>query len=184
MTFSISSSASIARMIGASLMASGRVPNMVMTRSDTDELLGIGILWTPLCRGYEKPPMRWRAQSRRPTTAQPCSAAARTMRPARREGLLLGVTGEDLHERIGLELRELASAPAPPWRGLQRLRITELEGCEPSLLRPLVHGVLEQGRRLLLVALGEVVREPAVLPRHLDGIAVHHDPAALHPDRA
>src|SRR5699024_10388344 len=40
MTFSISSSASIARMIGASLMASGRVPNMVMTRSDTDELLG------------------------------------------------------------------------------------------------------------------------------------------------
>src|SRR5699024_7633085 len=145
---------------------------------------GIGILWTPLCRGYQKPPMRWRAQSRRPTTAQPCSAAARTLRPARRAGLLLGATGEDLHERLGLELRALASAPAPPRRGLQRVRSPALGGWGPSLLRPPVHGVVEEGRRLRVVALGEVVREPAVLPRHLVGIAVHHDPAPLHPDRA
>src|SRR5699024_8776458 len=117
MTFSISSSSSIARMIGASLMASGRVPNMVMTRSATAE--------------------------------QPCSAAIRAARPARREGLLLGVAGEDLHERIGLELRELASAPAPRGGILQRLRVTESEGREPSLLRSLVHRVLEQACRLL-----------------------------------
>ena len=95
----------------------------------------------------------------------------------------LGVLSEDLHDRIRFQLGRGTVPPGTTTRPGRR--VCDLRrGLRALLLPPLVHGVTKQSGRFLLVALGEVVREPPVLACHIDGVAVEHDLAPLHPDRS
>src|SRR5690625_5136049 len=101
-----------------------------------------------------------------------------------RERLLLRICREHLHEWIWFELGNVLPTALPrPGRPLRRGGLEQLRRL-PSLLLSLGEGVPQHARGLRLVALGEVVRKPAILPRHLHGVAVEHHAPTFHPDRA
>src|SRR5699024_12503505 len=97
------------------------------------------------------------------------------------EGPRLGVLTEALHEGIRFERRRGAVARSCALTG--RPGRSQGDLCCAALLLALLHGVAEQSGRLVLLALREVVGEPAVLAGHLYGVPVEHHLAALQPDR-
>src|SRR5699024_11648543 len=104
---------------------------------------------------------------------RPLPSASRDREP--REALRLHLALEDLRERIRGEFRRIVLHRPLLRLGHQHLR-------RDPLLGTLSDAVLEMLERLLLPLLCQAVREGAVLPRDGLGVAVHHDPAVLHPD--